>query len=299
MFDWVGDAYNWMKDKAAAAGDALAYPYTSQMQANDEAGQQMVDIGNQAEGKLQNATSNSVGMMVPVVKGAADLQAKALNPTASTNVLDSTSLTFMRQPLQSGKTYNDQASALSGPSSSKALFDARMAGGDNYTNWLRDQGGRQLDNRAAAGGNFNSGAALEANALMNAKISSDAARDMGQLAGQADTAEGNRFSTLMAGANSVDQGGIARANVLGNMAANSDRSELAQDELGQNALFNAEGKAADLNLGGNMAATQAWTEGQMGNVQAKLAKAKIPLEAIRDIGGAAGTVGGYAFGGGK
>lgn len=103
---------------------------------------------------------------------------------------------------------------------------------DSLYSRLESEGGRKLDDRAAAGGAFNSGAALrlrqELNATTNAdhvKAVQDAsnAADVSKIArltqGQslmqgADTALNNRINTGLAGAKNVDDVGFSRATGL-------------------------------------------------------------------------------------
>lgn len=161
-------------------------------------------------------------------------------------------------PALANNGYTESYANQTGPQSSSYAEDYLTGGGagtslDALYSRLRDVDSRALDNRAAAGGSFNSGAALRAIQESNSDLDAQHVRDYASAVNSADAAKtarlsgnlslaqgadqsmNNRIGLGLQGATGVDQGALARGSALQSLGTGLSQEQLANFQASQGA----------------------------------------------------------------
>lgn len=129
-------------------------------------------------------------------------------------------------PGYSENYYKQHGNDLMTPSASEKLYAEGDAGSNPYYNYAEQQSTNSINAAERARGGFNSGAALSEIGNASANLRGQQAHELGQLAGQADTAKEGRYGLtgqMADTAQSQEQnrimGGISAETGLGNAQA--------------------------------------------------------------------------------
>lgn len=215
-------------DLGEAIGDAYNQPYDAAKAANQKAGQDSERLGEKAMGMGQAGIDRALQQSNPAAK-------------------------FFHN------TYEGEG-ALAGPGAAERRYSDQLAGTDVNANYQRAEANRDIGNQFSARGLNNSGAALRAGALANAKIDADSQSRMDALAGQAQGAAETRLG-----------GAFDRLNTMGNQ-----RAGIVQN--------------------GTQGAIDSYTAGQLGGINGRLASANVGINQRKDTMGFLGKAGGYLAG---
>lgn len=152
------------------------------------------------------------------------------------------------------------------------------AGLNSLYDRLYSQGARRLDDRAGAGGSFNSGASLRAQEEMGLGLDAQHVRDYQAAVGQADAAKqarlgyglnlmqgadtsmGNRIGLGFQGAQGMDTTSLARGNALMNLGQGLSQEKRGNFDSSFNAAQGTQGASLARVLGGQQSADSAFNE---------------------------------------
>lgn len=213
--------------------------------ANEKAADKLRKEGEKLSGEIFTARDSALGELDPTLAAANDIHGQLSSPGAQEDL------------------YASQLPSLSSPGFTESLYQERQGGGlDKAAQFRLDQGSQALANQFGGRGLQNSGAALEANALMTRGVLADADRERNALAIAADRGRLDRTSALSALAGGSDQGELARLNA--GFKPLFDTTTTRAD-LRYGAGVKAAENRKDLNvaaLGGDLAAAQARQKGK-------------------------------------
>lgn len=239
----IGAATFGGSDLAIGAGQAVKDGVVNGSQA-------LVNGYNKPYDDARSANEDAAGEMEQVGQTAAGMQQAGLG-----RALDQTTPAAR----QWHNTYEGEGS-LAGPGAAEQRYTNRLNGTDVNANLQRETGAKAINDQFAARGLNNSGAAMKANAMMNAKVTADSQGQMDQLAQGAQGAAETRLG-----------GAFDRISGLG-----AQRAGIVQN--------------------GTNAATDAYTSGQMGGINGRLAAANVGVSQRKDLMNLGGQLGGALTG---
>lgn len=228
MYNPFAKVWDGLKSGMETAIDTYNRPYDQAKGANLKAGQDIQNAANTAMGMGQQGMGRALDQTMPAAR-------------------------------QWHNTYEGEG-GLAGPGAVEQRYSDRMAGTDKFANFQRAEGAKSLSDSFSARGLNNSGAALRAQALMNAKIDADS---QGQMDSLANAAQGAKESRLGGAFDRLQTLGATRAGTV---------------ERGTQGMIDT------------------YTAGQLGGINARLGTANVGINQRKDTLGLLGGLGGRILG---
>jgi hypothetical protein len=299
----IGDAYNF------AAGDPRG-----QKEAYDAAGKAYQDLGSNVQGQYNGLDTKIQGYF-----GAADadLAAQRANPATQQEQAFRLAQGAARQPTKEEGYADYLAGTIQDPTKQESLaandtyggnltdveqlYQERKGGNDPAAAYEDSRAQRAIDNRAAAGGGYNSGAGIRNVSDYYANVGAQRSNQLASLAGASSSAAGQRAGYRENLASGADTSRLNVNNAYGQAGQGADSSRLAVNNAVTNASQGASKEQSDYFSGvskqsSDLAfskagiskdlgdkAIEAYKNGQVASIQAYLAKAGVDAKALQAL----------------